>query len=743
MQIHVQGYSFFNGYHHGGKIAFNVKYLNSIIEPKIKTILEEKLGIEQIIIMNYNRGRIPYKAKTLVNRVAQFSLGEYYNNEDSSLKPIPKFLLLASGASSQKSAMFYTKALLRDKNGISKSRDVVLSSPAIEAVKRHLRIDNNEIEGDMYKNIVFYPPRRKRDKKYTLYFDFTKYKDELIFPNNRLNHCPDKSINYKAIAVAEVATDSVDANFEGSLNSIFLLVDLMEIFVMNQELGIDIINLILKWYLFKLRGLSEESFDNLLSEKMKRKVLSLEKSDCNEIKQTNLENQIKSSTNYISTLEEKIRQYKDDIIEENEKIELTKKLLETMKEKFANEEIDDSLCEIFVEIEKFNDIKEIEYDVHRNEIVIYTNMIYIYKENFKYKIGEFEIRVPYITTLESEKFRQGESRGIEYSRIADLVKFTNLTPGYKRLSYWGIECQHPHISNRGRACFGNVASPLTECLNQGDYIGVVSLLLSFLQQANTKDPAGKQITSWDVVDDNDEIIYHGYKYDNPPEELRTVVCEYCGQEATANSGLIQKVNIDGSETWLCKECLDRAPHYCSSCNVLFTELFANGGRSISIKQCSDCGKWFCDAYCLHEIKFSILFSEKRKLEDYLDKLDKADRVICAECAYKEMKEKESLEKKKEEEKRIILNSSSNSNNPFAQQIMSEPVLENIPLPSINMVEPTNEDDVCPECGTSWDEHYHCIICGDPICDYNGSEGIDGCICEDCMDAMENNENEEE
>lgn len=734
MQIHVQGYSFFNGYRHGGNTAFNVKYLNSIIEPKTKAILQEELGIEQIIIMNYSINRIPYKAKTLVNRVAMFSLREYYEN-----KPIPKFLLLASGPSNQKSEMFSTIALLRDKNGISKSRDIVLSSPAIEAVKRHLRIDNNEIEGDMYKNIRFCPPRRKRDKKYTLYFDFTKYKDELIFPNNNLNHCPNKPVNYKAIAVAEVATDSIDANFEGSLNSIFLLVDLMEIFVINQNLGIEIMNSVLKWYLFNLRGLSEESLNSLLSERMKRKVLSLEKSDCNEVEQAELETQLKLSNDYLIILEERIKQCQDSIKREEEKIELTKKALATMKEKFANEEIDDSLCESFIEIERFNDIKEIEYDIYNKEIIIYTNMIYIYKENFKYKIGEFEIRIPYVTSLEAERFKEGESRGIDYSRIADLIKFTNLTPGYKRLSYWGIECQHPHISNRGRACFGNVASPLTECLNQGDYVGVVSLLLSFLQQANTKDPAGKQITSWDVVDDDDEVVYHGYKYDNPPEELRTVVCEKCGAEAVVSAGEVEKVMIDGKETWLCKECQARKLHYCNSCEILFSEIQQNGEINTTAKQCSICGKWFCDKHCLKEIPMDTSSSDTIKIRDYLAE---SEEDLCASCAYEKIKEKELLEETKKEEKRTISYSSNNSNNPFAQQIINEPLLENIPLPSINMLEPT-DDDVCPECGTSWDEHYHCIICGDPMCNYNGEEGIDGCICEDCMDAMENNENEEE
>ena len=143
------------------------------------------------------------------------------------------------------------------------------------------------------------------------------------------------------------------------------------------------------------------------------------------------------------------------------------------------------------------------------------------------------------------------------------IKFTNLTK--KRKSYWGDGCQHPHISDKGNACWGNIASAVAELMGQNEICALYSVLASYLESVNLNDPAGIYIYNW---------------ADNPKEvksllegNYEEYCCAYCDDY----------IDVDYEDDWVLTVNGETHRFCCEEC---YENWLANNGT-----YCEQCGSW--------------------------------------------------------------------------------------------------------------------------------------------------------
>ncbi len=106
------------------------------------------------------------------------------------------------------------------------------------------------------------------------------------------------------------------------------------------------------------------------------------------------------------------------------------------------------------------------FDEHMYEEIEFNNTyfyartgdIYIKTRGYKYYIGKFDIQIKFDGT----------------------ISFTNTV-------HPSNECCHPHVSNHG-ACFGNIQHLILPSITGGNYIGLLTLLHSFLTTYNKSGP---------------------------------------------------------------------------------------------------------------------------------------------------------------------------------------------------------------------------------------------------------------
>jgi hypothetical protein len=139
------------------------------------------------------------------------------------------------------------------------------------------------------------------------------------------------------------------------------------------------------------------------------------------------------------------------------------------------------------------------------------------------------------------------------------VKFYGDNP---RKSYWSDQDPHPHVSGRSHeACLGNISGTIAELCSQMEIYALVMVCIDFLESVNTSDTAGKNITNWDRVDDEGNIIESEYEDD--------WTCGHCDQGYSDNdegytvftsyTGDIDGNGDWGSELYVCEDCCER--HY--------------------------------------------------------------------------------------------------------------------------------------------------------------------------------------
>lgn len=670
MEIKVKGNYIFEG---SGSVSIPSVSLLTNINPLIRAGLEEVLGVKTLFFKQSRT--VCFNAKTISKYLA---MNCYCNPSDYS-----SYLSLLIGVSTSKNRDTEEIIPLKDKAQIGLKR-LSLDHSISDFVSKRMHEDD---KGNKFTYLkILSKPRRKNDKKYTLYFDFSKYKDDFLETEENKNR------ESWVFPIAELATDSISENFKGSTNAIFILVDLLNLFYFNEKIAIDLLNNILGWFLFSIRGVTDDECQQSFQKIICDQVKELECIDCGINAQRDAQNRIES---FQKQIEEKYntinRKYKE--ISELEAIRKQQiNHLKDMKTKFEETDYSDSdLTKEINEISKMPFVKDVHAKIDSpgaTFICVTTEMIYITKGDFKYKIGEFEITLPYVN----------EGKRNNNISTNEKVTFINLTPGGKRRSYWGLRCHHPHVDKSGYACLGNGYDLIFQCINTGNMIGAVDMAIAFLQQANTSDPAGRYLTSWDVVDDNDNIIYPGYLYDSPPKDLEVLTCEYCGSESPRINGDVQPRAIDGKNVYLCNDCASTDIHICASCDSIIPE-YKNGFKNEKRIQCKRCGSWYCN--------FSSCYRDRYLLNDESAKILNEEK-ICTKCANEELaKRNEEKKKQKEESIKELLKKRA--------ETVSKELIE--------------EGDSCPDCNVVWDEHYHCEMCGTPVCgDFTNSK----CICLECQ-----------
>lgn len=652
---------------------FTKEYFENKISPRLLAGFK-LLGIENLFFKQ--QSVVPYNAKTLIN---------WYDKEKIPEEDIPKYLTFPIGSTTSKGNRVKERLLLENKSRLISKRGDILTEDYFEELKEKLGFveEENKVYGE-FKLLSY--PRRKNDTTHTLYFDFEKYKDR--FKEERESW---------VIPIAEISSDTIDNDFKGIYNAVYILINIYELFFVDEELATILLNNIIGWYLLSLRGIKVEDLKKVYNEELEKIMMSLSKRDfASEINSKKAS--IGRNDNEIQLYQKRLQDIKGRIqFLILNKDELEKNLKELQEEAASSKPIDKDIEFQLKEIMKLNNVKRIEFDTNDRNLYIFTKMIYVKVGKFKYRIGEFKIRLHCPSKSQ-----------LQTNCTIESVKFINLTPGCKRRSYWGFKCHHPHVNKDGSPCLGN-GRAIYDCIREFDIFGATVLALEYLQSVNTADAAGRYITSWDIVDEEDNIIQLGYKYDNPPENMKVLTCQKCGTEAVASSGEIIEYTLDnGEEVTLCKSCIERKPHMCPTCDTVFLELTSTGKKNNSMKQCKQCGQYFCDSFCYGEDS-----SSTTEEEAYASK-----KGVCIKCARKEIKEM----KRKEVERRLKIIGTLNLFKLANQKSTGDLRQLFIRRRSKSLEKYSLEtEEKCPCCGKDWEEHYHCIDCGMPVCNPKDTE----------------------
>ena len=265
--------------------------------------------------------------------------------------------------------------------------------------------------------------------------------------------------------------------------------------------------------------------------------------------------EVKSAERRFSSIENEIRRVESrlkDLIEERRDV-----MIQVEGFRRRAEESVDKLNDEINKVTQLDRVKSVTIDTDDREVVITTDSIYVVNSNKRHYIGEFKIYINPVSTR---------------------VRFENLNNC--RRSYWGPRCHHPHVDQSGSACWGNVSHAIVEYIKQNEYQALASLLIGFLESVNTQDPAGKNITSWDVVNLAGKVIQTGYDYRNPPADTTVYTCYECGDSYSRDNLAMTKGDMH-----ICRHCADKYftcpvcgdihdkddAEHCDRCNALICE----------------------------------------------------------------------------------------------------------------------------------------------------------------------------
>lgn len=172
------------------------------------------------------------------------------------------------------------------------------------------------------------------------------------------------------------------------------------------------------------------------------------------------------------------------------------------------------------------------------------------------KDGRFILHVPNVYCYDDKDriFYLGNFR-VEIKLENADVKFFGDNP---RRSYWSEYDPHPHVDGRrGNACLGNVSATIAELASRNEIYALALVCIDFLESANTSDPAGRNVTNWQQVNEKFEPIETQYDHDEEPEYDYT--CDAC-EEGFHGDGITvyRHFGEDGHfhELYVCDNCLE-------------------------------------------------------------------------------------------------------------------------------------------------------------------------------------------
>ena len=316
-----------------------------------------------------------------------------------------------------------------------------------------------------------------------------------------------------------------------------------------------------------------QTTDNLrkrIGDEIEKKNISLteNKDIIEEIKKAN---EIKQK----EILKEKQQEYENQKAEVEyleAKINKAKEILETKKNNLekATEEVD---------------IKNIE-----QQLEAIKNNIYVDKVEFKTMTQKLRITTKdiYMTSPEIEDdIRYLGKMQIDINLNNYVARFINLNN--TRYNYWGDDGHHPHVSNSGSACLGNLSETLALANQSNDLYIAVLQCIGFLQTYDPSDCAGAYYRAWDRVDEDGNIIEEGnmniYECDVCGEQYEDeddiYYCEHCGRRVCTNC----EVYVERYGYSVCPECFKEYYVECEKCGDYVLRNDAEQDSN---------GDWYCE-----------------------------------------------------------------------------------------------------------------------------------------------------
>lgn len=202
-------------------------------------------------------------------------------------------------------------------------------------------------------------------------------------------------------------------------------------------------------------------------------------------------------------------------------------------------------AKIYHELDKIVSHKKVKsLEIHDTKYVIHTHPIYVHHDRTgeRYYLGNYQIVLKPRNTQ---------------------VLFYSDNP---RRSFWSGQDHHPHVSEGGAPCLGNVQATIAELCSSMELFALTMVCIDFLESVNTSDPAGAYIGSWDKVDENGTIIEYGTDcYNDEGEDMWS--CDSCEESFNENDGNGRQVYASyaggrdgqghwGAERYVCGECCD-------------------------------------------------------------------------------------------------------------------------------------------------------------------------------------------
>lgn len=263
-----------------------------------------------------------------------------------------------------------------------------------------------------------------------------------------------------------------------------------------------------------------------------------------------------------------------------------------------------------------------------------------------------EIQTDYIDIYDE---KGNKFKGNKYLLTFDFDDMTcyieGLDEDYNRKSYWTDKDPHPHVNGENReACWGSAGSMLVENMNNYEIYASFIVVLNFLQQVNTDDPAGAYIRNWDCIDEEGNDLEHPYDReckvcyicDEELDEDSVFYCESCENYVCGD----HVYWIDNDNIYVCETCYENDYNSCDNCgdkahnnDMIWhgDDVYCDYCYGELIATCYECGdecrksdmelindEWYCSD-CYEE-----LFVECAECGDTVKK---DDTFCCKECGY--------------------------------------------------------------------------------------------------------------
>lgn len=266
-------------------------------------------------------------------------------------------------------------------------------------------------------------------------------------------------------------------------------------------------------------------------------------------------------------------------------------------------------------------VKDISMIDESRQVVIITDYIDIYDEQGnKFKGNKYKLT-------------------FDYDDMTCYIE--GLDEDYNRKSYWTEQDPHPHVDgNNGEACWGSAGSMLSENMNNYELYASFIVVLNFLQQVNTSDPAGEYIRNWDCIDED------GNDLENPYDR-ECEICYICDEELNENNESYcedcDRHMCDDHAYWIdylgkyvCEECFEENYRVCYECSERIHKndvcwhddyVYCQDCYDSKFEECYECGETF------EKDEMNLIDDEW-----YCDDCSEEKFADCDECGYTRDKE---------------------------------------------------------------------------------------------------------